>query len=836
MGDKDDGESQSQAIMAIVLVARKEGLLDEAPKKPAKQRRPQILTWDDLPSDVDFGWVMNQAPPVTVVEGNRAGVPIYTPALNARIPDFGDHTLMVTVPGNDEFEEATLYKPLHVRRLKLEVKAPRLYKESGKPLPDLSPVVTGRLRPGDRMVATTECEARADSPENLDGYPVLVKLDWQQGKASNYDLFVANGWLKVRPGWDEMEQRIKQLRARALKLPKDRQKALGPGFDDVRDSRLKGEKPDLDGEAENLRQLTIDLDEQEYFKVTGVSFAPHAGTIQALETLQLTAAVEPKNASNPALIWTVDLPELATVSADGTVKRVGQPGGEVTVTATSACRDGIIKSTKIKIRPRPLVVEVIAPEQLFLGETVQLTARVLPPEADQAVTWKRTGTWKKNSKMTASGSLTIDAPSTSGGSAQGSCSLLALAAADPAIESEEADIPFGGKRSTAVRLLPSKRTVELGERVALSAEVTPPEAAQLVTWSVDDDSIAHLEGADDASSEAVLVMDKAGTVKVRGTTTDGSGVDAEIKINVKVHLTAFDVTVPRTQIGIVDRLVLTPVFTPSEGACRVEWSVADSDKDAPARVEKNVLYPLGAGTVTLCATVPDTGFKKDLLITVVAAPTMAVDANSWDCIRPLIGKFAEKIKITENENCNAKFGKWLYALGEEITRRAGSRTLQALKNEMIALRNEEYRLLHEDWLAEAGFAWGSSNCMIRNNATLDERKVHLTMFPTAATIEIGNNYAALENKIYRKNVTGRVSMHATLYVNPSMKLDECKAYFSGEDWTPVTQVIERMGGYAKYNVTKSRLETWLTNNVIDARTALQDLFNDIRVNDGGHIA
>jgi hypothetical protein len=452
---------------------------------------------------------------VTVVEGNTAAVPVYVPARNTRVPGYGDHTLTVTVAGNDEYEEATLSRPLHVRRLKLKVKAPELYKEVGQPLPDLTPVITGQLHAGDRLVATGVCEARDDSPENLDGFPVTVKLDWQQGLAANYEVTVANGWLKVRPGWAQMEQRIKQLRDRALKLPKDRIKALDPRFDAVRDARLQGAQPDLDLEAEKLRRLAIDLDEQEYFKVTDIVIAPHAHRIDAVETVKLAATVKPANATQPVLSWSVDRPDLATVAPDGTVQRVGQPGGEVVVTATSACRDGLIKSVKIAIRPQPLSVQVIGPMNVFLGEEVQMTARVEPPQADQAVSWKRIDAkgWKRNAAMTAAGQLSVAMPTASGGSPEGRCWVVAVSKAHPAVESEVATVRFGGKRSTGLALKPRRTLVEPGGRVTVSAKVEPEAAAQEVRWILDDEAIAHLENAGPRSVD--VVMDQGGTVKVR---------------------------------------------------------------------------------------------------------------------------------------------------------------------------------------------------------------------------------------------------------------------------------------------------------------------------------
>jgi hypothetical protein len=828
-----EGGSQSKAIMAIVLVARQEGILDEVPAKPPKGRQKQTLTWA-VPAEVDYGWLMTQLPPVVVVQGNAAAVPVYSPPIHvARAPGFGDHTLTVTVAGNDQYEDATLSMPLHVKKCVLAVRAPKLYMELGGPLPDLRPVMTGAVPACDRLVVTHTCAARADSPENLDGFPITVTLDWQQGGPANYELTVANGFLKVRPGWDAMEKRIKELRARALKLPKERLKALDPAFDEVRDARLKGDQPDLGLEAEKLRQLATDLDEQEYFKVTDVAIAAHAPRIEALETIKLAATVQPPNASQPALKWSVDREDRATVGEDdGVLTRTGKDGGKVIVTATSLCRDGIIKSTVVTVVPRPLEVEVIGPLNAFLDEPIQLQARVLPAEADQRVTWKRAQpTWKKNAGMNAQGQMTVSSPTASGGAMSGVCHVRAVSVADEEV-SGEGSVHFGGKKTNSVAVAPSKKVVELGERVTLKAKVGPDLAGQEVDWILDDDSIAHLENVEDLSAE--VVMDKGGRVTVRAVARDGTGMEASAEVSVKVHLTAFDVTVPKNQIDIVATLPLTPVFAPKEGACRLDWSFAKDS--APARVDKGVLYPLGKGLIKLTASVPDTPFKKALAITVVAADTMVVDATSWPQIKPLVERYAGRIKITENDNCQQKFMRWLYDLNDEIMNKAKTRTLKKIKDDMIALRNVQYRLSHWDWLEEAGFAQGSESCMIRNDTLLGGRSVHITMFPTAETIEVGSVYQTLENKIYRINAGGHVSVHATLHVNPARRSDQCKVFASGVDWTPPFPVIQFLGGYPAYNTIRSDQSDWLDDNLDDAQDALEALFDGVHENDAEDIA
>ena len=73
--------------------------------------------------------------------------------------------------------------------------------------------------------------------------------------------------------------------------------------------------------------------------VTGITVAPATASLTVGQTQQLTASVEPANATNPAVTWTSDNATVATVDENGLVTAVA--AGTATIYATSAADSNI---------------------------------------------------------------------------------------------------------------------------------------------------------------------------------------------------------------------------------------------------------------------------------------------------------------------------------------------------------------------------------------------------------------------------------------------------------------------------------------------------------------
>lgn len=125
------------------------------------------------------------------------------------------------------------------------------------------------------------------------------------------------------------------------------------------------------------------VDEPVTITVTGVSVSPESISLECGETKQLTAQISPENATAGDITWTSSDEAIATVSSDGTVTGISK--GTATVTATVSGKSG---TCEVTVTQEVQSVE-ISPATATLtskGETIQLTATVLPEGAGEA-TW-----------------------------------------------------------------------------------------------------------------------------------------------------------------------------------------------------------------------------------------------------------------------------------------------------------------------------------------------------------------------------------------------------------------------------------------------------------------
>ena len=120
--------------------------------------------------------------------------------------------------------------------------------------------------------------------------------------------------------------------------------------------------------------------------VTGVSLSRSAVTLEVGGTSNLTATVQPSNATNKAVSWSTSNQSVATVK-NGTVTAVAE--GTATITATAGGKSATCSVTvNKKVVAITSVVLDKAEVELEPGGTVTLTASVKPDDAtDKSVTW-----------------------------------------------------------------------------------------------------------------------------------------------------------------------------------------------------------------------------------------------------------------------------------------------------------------------------------------------------------------------------------------------------------------------------------------------------------------
>ena len=253
------------------------------------------------------------------------------------------------------------------------------------------------------------------------------------------------------------------------------------------------------------------------------------------ETVQLIADVLPENADNKAVKWTSSDTDIASIGTSGLVR--AKAAGDVEITATA--KDGskvtgkielVIQETSSEKPVKPETITVSAKDgktSLKIGESVQLTAVVNPPQAAQTVNWTsnapQTVEVDENGLVSAkaAGEVEITAASKEDDTIAGTIKLKVLAGT-------------GGNTNvnkpvliTAIKLSAAKTTLTVGSTVKVTAAITPTNAAnKSLTFTSDNKAVATV------NTSGLVTAQSAGTARITATAKDGSRKFGSIKLTV----------------------------------------------------------------------------------------------------------------------------------------------------------------------------------------------------------------------------------------------------------------------------------------------------------------
>ncbi len=134
------------------------------------------------------------------------------------------------------------------------------------------------------------------------------------------------------------------------------------------------------------------------YLVSGIEITGASDTLRGGKTLSLKARVEPAGASDASVVWSVSDKEVAAVSSGGRVSaRYVSKTSSVTVTATARDGSQVYDEYELTVYPAAQSVQILgdgdepvtslAVDFTGDGQTLNLTARVLPLGAAQQVRW-----------------------------------------------------------------------------------------------------------------------------------------------------------------------------------------------------------------------------------------------------------------------------------------------------------------------------------------------------------------------------------------------------------------------------------------------------------------
>ena len=349
-------------------------------------------------------------------------------------------------------------------------------------------------------------------------------------------------------------------------------------------------------------------------------------TLASGKTLALKANVEPANASNKAVTWSItDGSAYAKVSSSGVITANKDLTGVKTVTVTATAKDGSGVSGSAQVTLCPLVqgLEIKRPGasenttqvwDMAASSTLQLSAVTYPVTAGVDVTWK-----SSNAKV-----ASIDA----GGK------ITCLRAGTVTITATAKD---GSGEKASFKLTVVKRMKDLtledgiiagGKSLTLKPVITPADTTnKKLSWSVSENEAGiRISSSGKLTTKAVK---EPVTVTVTVKALDGSGVTATCKVTVYPATTKVTIgipgggSVPKT-MAYDELLVLKATSTPDgvDGAATV-YTWKTNNKLVTVKDGNVTADPKAVGkTVTITATAADGTNKSASIKLKIVAPAV----------------------------------------------------------------------------------------------------------------------------------------------------------------------------------------------------------------------
>ena len=345
--------------------------------------------------------------------------------------------------------------------------------------------------------------------------------------------------------------------------------------------------------------------------VTGLTIEG-AGSVAAGKSITLKAVMMPADATEKGVVWSVDCDKsIASISQSGklTTKKVSGIT-TITVTAVSKQNSAIRATHTVTIRPVTTGLAISAPRLTIdlASPTLQLTAKCIPEDASQQVTWstsnKRIATVDANGVVTAlkAGTVTITATATDGTGVRAK---------------------FTVKVQKTVKSLTISGAAKLGggQSTTIKATILPKDAAnQKVIYSLNcPASVATISTSGVLTTKNVTEIT---TVAVNAVSAENSTISATWTLVIYPKTTKLTLTAASSWINVGASVQLHVSATPETAQMPIRWR---SSNTRVATVDANgVVRGLKAGTATITVRTTDGSNKRASLRVTVGIPATGV--------------------------------------------------------------------------------------------------------------------------------------------------------------------------------------------------------------------
>ena len=352
-------------------------------------------------------------------------------------------------------------------------------------------------------------------------------------------------------------------------------------------------------------------------KVTGITLNKTTLNIKTGATEQLTAKVQPTDATNSKVTWSSNEPTVAEVDQTGMITAKKEGSAVITVTAqdgsgkTATCQ---VNVTDIKVSGITLSASTLA---MQTEDVKQLSVtNIIPANAtNKALKWESKNTWvatvDESGNVTAKnpGEATITVTAADNGGAQATCKVTVTERTVPVI------------KVTQIQLSQTRASLIEGKELQLTATVLPTDATnQSLTWS------SSVEGVATVDPTGKVTAIKAGTTVITATAKDDSGISASCTVQVTVPtVKVTGITLNKTTASVVKgkTVALTATVTPDTATDKtIKWTT--SNKNVATVSTDGVVTAVAAGTAIITATAADDREVKATCKITVTNPVVKV--------------------------------------------------------------------------------------------------------------------------------------------------------------------------------------------------------------------
>jgi len=327
---------------------------------------------------------------------------------------------------------------------------------------------------------------------------------------------------------------------------------------------------------------------------------------------KLKTVFDPANPTDKKVVWESSNPAVLTVNKYGTIKAAKVTSRQtVTVYAKAQDGSGVVGSVTVTVTPRASSVSILkdgaalqkAGIDLGGSRTLQLTAKVGPEDANQAVKWTSSNT--KRATVNQNGLVT--------GLREGSVTITAKATDGSGVKAQ-IKISVG----TMVRQvnISGPNQVSSGAKIELKAGVLPSGATNKdIEWSSGNESVASVNKYGRVTGG---VVDVPTQVKIYAKAKDGGGAVGEYTVTVLPVVRS--ITITRTDAKMPATLILNPngakaklsaTVYPAAAQQQVKWS--SSDDDIVTVDQNGNVVSRGVGRTTIVARATDGSGVKAVL-------------------------------------------------------------------------------------------------------------------------------------------------------------------------------------------------------------------------------